>query len=192
VRIQPDWRAGLDRLAADATSLEGFYFRSVDRRFAHPDDVLSGEGPRRNGGRFASVGSRAIYASDTEETALAEVSARKRRLGGRAQIDLKDYPRVTFVLRIVLARHVRLPRPEEDQQLARLMRACLDEDLGPSQAVGDYLRDRGVQGIVFPSAVCPGVNLVVFKDAVPAAAVEVENRGEWVRTITAMARRLAE
>jgi RES domain-containing protein len=67
-------------------------FRSVELAYGHPDDVISGEGTRLHGGRFVPKGRRAIHASLDEETGIREVSARKARLGGQAQILLKDYP----------------------------------------------------------------------------------------------------
>jgi RES domain-containing protein len=69
-------------LIAEATSLQGDFFRSVAFRHFHPDDVISGEGTRLHGGRFVPAGVRAVYASFEEETALREVASRKSALGG--------------------------------------------------------------------------------------------------------------
>jgi RES domain-containing protein len=52
------------------------------------------------GGRFAAKGTRAVYVSLDEEAATREVTARKARLGGKAQIALKDYPRLTYIISI--------------------------------------------------------------------------------------------
>jgi hypothetical protein len=41
-----------------------------------------------------------VYASLDKETMAREVTARKTRLGGKAQIELKDYPRLTYVISI--------------------------------------------------------------------------------------------
>jgi RES domain-containing protein len=73
-------------LIAGAAPLEGDFFRSVAFHYFHPDDVISGEGTRLNGGRFAPVGVKTVYASFEEETAAREVNVRKRALGGRSQI----------------------------------------------------------------------------------------------------------
>jgi RES domain len=62
--------------------------------------VISGAGTRLKGGRFAPKGTRAVYASLDEDTATREVTARKTRLGGKAQIALKDYPRLTYIISI--------------------------------------------------------------------------------------------
>jgi len=65
-------RQQLDELIAGAAPLEGDFFRSVAFQYFHPDDVISGEGTRLNGGRFAPVGVKAVYASFEEETAMRE------------------------------------------------------------------------------------------------------------------------
>src|SRR5258708_36047093 len=93
-------RRQLGVLIAGATSLQGDVFRSVAFRYFHPDDVISGEGTQLNGGRFVPVGVRAVYASLEEETALLEVSMRKSALGGRSQINVGEYPRLTYVLSV--------------------------------------------------------------------------------------------
>jgi hypothetical protein len=49
-----------------------------------------------SGGRFAPVGMKAVYASFEEETAMGEVNVRKSALGGRSQISVGDYPRLTY------------------------------------------------------------------------------------------------
>jgi len=83
-------RKQLDELIASAAPLRGDFFRSVAFHYFHPDDVVSGEGTRLNGGRFAPVGVKAVYASFEEETATREVNVRKRALGGRSQISVGE------------------------------------------------------------------------------------------------------
>jgi RES domain-containing protein len=109
----------LDALLSGASPLVGTFYRSVEFRWMHPDDVASGAGTARLGGRFAPSGTRAVYASDSEETVLREISIRKQRLSGKAQIDLDRYPRVTFRLQIKLKRHVDLtgPFPNADLEI---------------------------------------------------------------------------
>ena len=60
-------RAQLDELIANAAPLEGNFFRSVAFQYFHPDDVISGEGPRVYGGRFVPIGIPAVYASVEED-----------------------------------------------------------------------------------------------------------------------------
>src|SRR3974390_3458344 len=55
-------------MAASATPLSGVFFRAVEFRWMHPDDVMSGAGTAKLGGRFASGGNRALYVLDSEET----------------------------------------------------------------------------------------------------------------------------
>ena len=72
--------------------------------------------------------------------------------------------------------------------------ACLDpNDVTASQEVGEFLRSRGVQGIVFPSAIpgFTGPNLVAFRDATPAAEILHVNREQILRELRRLADRLA-
>ena len=80
------------KLITKVAPLNGTFFRSVAFRYFHADDLISGEGTRQYGGRFAPVGVRAVYASVEEETALREVTQRKTTLGGERQIDVGEYP----------------------------------------------------------------------------------------------------
>ncbi|WP_432756539.1 RES domain-containing protein [Alloacidobacterium dinghuense] len=73
-----------------------------------PAEVLSGAGAKKYGGRFAPLGTRAVYLSDAG--ASGEVLARKLRLGGQAQISLEKYPRIVFAVIVSLSRLVDLRR----------------------------------------------------------------------------------
>lgn len=149
----------LNALIAGACPLAGIFYRSVEFRWMHPDDLVSGSGTAKLGGRFAAPGTRAVYASDSEETVLREISIRRQRLGGRAQIDVDRWPRVTFRLDIRLTHHVDLTGPFSNVELEQLRVACLDvNSLTFSQQVGRYFVRSGVQGIVFsPGASVLGV-----------------------------------
>jgi hypothetical protein len=48
-------RAQLEELISNAAPLEGNFFRSVAFQYFHPDDVISGEGPRVYSGRFVPI-----------------------------------------------------------------------------------------------------------------------------------------
>jgi RES domain-containing protein len=87
-------RAVIQRWMGRPVSLKGFYFRSVEYRYMDPTNVLSGAGTRAHRGRFAAVGIRAVYLSATESGASKEVTARKARFAGAAQISNDKYPRV--------------------------------------------------------------------------------------------------
>ena len=95
MRLGQAARKQLAELIRAATPLKGDFFRSVAFRYFHPDDVISGEGTRLNGGRFVPIRVKAVYASVDEETAMGEVTTRKRALGGQNQIDVGAHPRMT-------------------------------------------------------------------------------------------------
>lgn len=84
----------IKRWISRTTPIKGLFFRSVEYRYMDPLDVLSGAGARAYGGRFAPVGTRAVYLSVTDSGASKEVTARKSRLGGVGQISVEKYPRV--------------------------------------------------------------------------------------------------
>jgi RES domain-containing protein len=189
VTLPADWVQLLDELVAQANALKGNFFRSVELRWGYPDDVISGEGARENGGRFVTAGTRAVYASLDEETAMREATSRKSRLGGASQILLKDYPRMTYVLTIVLSRHVDLRLVAASPGGRKLVDSCSLPDLEPSKAVGQYLFSKGVQGIIFPSVVCNGANMVVSRDVSPSPSIEIENRTEIIKLLREFGKR---
>jgi RES domain-containing protein len=191
VKLPAGWRAAIDSLCDDAKPFEDSCFRSVELAWAHPDDVISGQGTKARGGRFAGKGTRAVYASIDEETATHEVTARKTRLGGKAQISLKDYPRLMYVVSIEAKRCLDFRKVGNDAVLKETLRAAVDpDDLAASQEVGDYLAGKEIDAIIFPSVVCEGANIVVFRDAVPPPKVEIKNRDEILNTIQNIAKRI--
>jgi hypothetical protein len=70
--------------------------------------VLSGDCARAYGGRFAPVGTRAVYLSATDSGASKEVAARKSRLGGVGQISTDKYPRVVYAVAVDLKKALSL------------------------------------------------------------------------------------
>ena len=82
----------IEAWTATAKTLRGIYYRSVEYRYMDPKEVLNGRGAEAYGGRFASVGTRAVFLAESDSAASDEVLARKRRLGGNAQITLDKYP----------------------------------------------------------------------------------------------------
>jgi len=88
----------IKRWISCAAPMKGLFFRSVEYRYMDPIDVLSGAGTRAYGGRFAPIGTRAVYLSVTDSEASKEVIARKSRLGGVGQISIDKYPRVVFAV----------------------------------------------------------------------------------------------
>ena len=128
-----------------------------------PSDVLSGAGTRAHGGRFAAVGTRAVHLSATDSGASKEVTARKARLGGAAQITTDKYPRVVYAVAVNLKRTVDLSALGSSQTANAIRAACLAEhDLADSMDLARELETTGIQGLLFPSVVGGDGNLVVY------------------------------
>jgi RES domain-containing protein len=104
--FSPDELAAIEGWTKRARPLAGLFYRSVEYRFMDPSDVLSGKGTELYGGRFAAMGTRAVYLAGSDDTASREVLARKKRLGNDAQISLAKYPRIVFAVAVSLHRVV--------------------------------------------------------------------------------------
>ncbi len=184
------WQRHALALVARARSLEGEFYRSVELSYAHPDDVISGEGSRLHGGRFAAPGIRAVYGSFNERTAVGEAANRAARLAGSAGISFVGYPRVTYVIAVKLSRCLDLV--DEDPDAHAILSAALDANLTASHEVGQFCREQGVQGIAYPSAVASlsGRNVVVFPDVILRPTIELVNRDEIIRELRRIAERL--
>jgi RES domain-containing protein len=185
VKLTPKQQRLLDRMAAKASSLSGTFFRSVELRWMHPDEVISGAGTIKIGGRFALIGTRAVYASDSEETLAREISARKGRLGGKALISINSYPRITFRIDLTVDRHLSLVKAFHDRDLERLRQRCLNPaSLGFSQLAGEHLQERGVQAVVYASVTGAGSNVVVFLKNTKPGQVVIFNRAKVLSQIS--------
>jgi RES domain-containing protein len=171
-------RKQLAELIAGATSLQGDFFRSVAFRYFHPDDLISGEGTRLSGGRFVPVGVRAVYASLEEETAVREVTTRKNALGGRSQIAVGEYPRMTYVLSVATNRSLDLSA-KLPSELANVVRLCLrGRRHSASQELAAIWISEGIDSVVFPSATGAGRNVAVYLANAAVGSVVVRNRDE--------------
>ena len=171
-------RKQLGVLIAGATSLKGDFFRSVAFRYFHPDDVISGEGTRLHGGRFVPVGVRAVYASLEEQTALREVTSRKNALGGRSQISVGEYPRMTYVLSVATSRNLDLSAtlPSELENVVRLCLAGTGYSV--SQELAAIWIAESIDSVVFPSTTGAGRNVAVYLVNAGAGSVILRNRAE--------------
>jgi RES domain-containing protein len=175
---------------ATAKPLSAVYYRSVEYRFMDPKEVLSGRGAALYGGRFASVGTPAVFLAESDSGASEEVLARKQRLGGSAQITLDKYPRIVFGVGVSLDRVLDLSKRGLPQSIASVRQSCLaPDDLIPSMELGDLLRTRGIQGLVFPSAVGRRKNLIVYLEHCPATALELHNAAELMKKMRQILRR---
>jgi hypothetical protein len=98
------------------------------------------------------VGVRAVYASLEEVTALREVKSRENALGGRSQINVGEYPRMTYVLSVATHRNLDLVATLQSE-LANVVRLCLlGPGYSPSQELAYIWISEGVDSVVFPSA----------------------------------------
>ena len=128
-----------------------------------PRDVLSGAGTRTHGGRFAAVGTRAVYLSATDSGAGKEVTARKARLGGAAQISTDKYPRVVYAVAVNLKATLDLSALGSSQTANAIKAAVLAKnDLTASMDLARELEGEGIQGLLFPSVVGGDDNLIVY------------------------------
>jgi hypothetical protein len=195
VSLAAAWRAALDESIRDTTN------RSRASVFGRSKSPMVFQ-TRSAAGRYAiarrevrPIGSRAVFASLDEVTATREVTARKARLGGRAQISLKDYPRFTYFISVKTEKCVDFRPVEPSSDMGRALAAALDpSDLHISQEVGRYLISKGVQGALVPSVAAPvaprGANIIVFLDADPAPKIEIANREDILNAIADLARRV--
>lgn len=169
-------KAHLRTLISRASPLTGDFFRSVAFRHIHPDDVISGTGTRLQGGRFVPRGVAAVYASLEEETALREVTCRKRVISGRSHVDLRDYPRMIYVIRIATERNLDLSLPVPRELKNLLIRSLRPGPHTVSQAIGALCIEAGIESVIFPSATGSGHNVVVYLPNASAGSVIVLNR----------------
>ena len=120
--------ASIEAWTDSAKPLDGIYYRSVEYRFMDPAEVLNGKGTATYGGRFASVGTRAVFLAASDAAAAEEVLARKSRLGDNAQITLAKYPRIVFGVNVSLQRVLDLSKTGLPKEFAIVRKACLDPD----------------------------------------------------------------
>jgi RES domain-containing protein len=190
VTLSSQWQKHALALVERAGAVDRDYFRSVELSNAFPDDVISGEGSRLYGGRFVRPGIRAVYGSADEHIAIREAAARRQRLAGAGGVRIADLPRITYVIAVKLATAVDLTASDADAEA--VLPACLDSDFADSQDLGEFWRARGVQAIVYPSAVpgLAGTNIVVFRDAAPQPAVVLVNRERIIEELRRLSARL--
>jgi RES domain-containing protein len=188
VTLPADWQKHALALIPRARTVNGDFFRSVELSYALPDDVISGEGSRQHGGRFVKPGVRAVYGSAEEQTAVAEAAYRRRRLAAGSVI--AELPRIMYVISVKVGTAVDLTAVDPDVEA--LLPAWVLTDVSDSQVIGEFLRERSVQAIMFPSA-APGVtgtNIVVFRDVAPKPDLVLVNRDRILEEFRRLSRRL--
>jgi len=171
----------IKRWISCAAPLKRLFFRSVEYRYMDPVDVLSGAGTRAHGGRFAPIGTRAVYLSATDSGASKEVTARKSRLGGVGQISINKYPRVVYAVAVDLKKALDLSTLASSQAAEAVRTACLEKrDLRPSMDLARELISAGIQGLVFPSVVGGDDNLIVYRANCDRKALSIQNEREVI------------
>ena len=181
-------KRGLEIWARSAIAKADVFYRSVSYTYMDPATVLDGKGAEGHGGRFASVGTRAVYLSESDSVASGEVTARKARLGGSSQITTSKYPRIVFRVSFDLKRVLDFSEDQYPAALKTVRERCLEvDDLSTSQEVGDALQKHGIDGLLFPSAAGKGLNLIVFKSNCAAHALRIENEDELVKEMAQIA-----
>ena len=171
----------IKRWISCAAPLKRLFFRSVEYRYMDPVDVLSGAGTRAHGGRFAPIGTRAVYLSATDSGASKEVTARKSRLGGVGQISINKYPRVVYAVAVDLKKALDLSTLASSQAAEAVRTACLEKrDLRPSMDLARELISAGIQGLVFPSVVGGDDNLIVYRANCGRKALSIQNEREVI------------
>lgn len=183
-------QSAIKRWVSRAVPLKGIFFRSVEYRYMDPVDVLSGDGARANGGRFAPVGTRAVYLSVTDSGASREVTARKSRLGGMGQISIDKYPRVVFAVAVDLEKALSLSTLGSSQAAEAVKTACLDQDdLSASMELARERTSAEIEGLLFPSAVGGDDNLVVYRANCGRKALSLKNEREVLDQVRRIAGR---
>jgi RES domain-containing protein len=185
----PHELAAIDGWTKKARPLAGVFYRSVEYRFMDPSEVLSGKGTELYGGRFAAAGTRALYLAGSDDTASREVLARKKRLGNNAQISLAKYPRVVFAVSASLRKVLTWLRKPRSKTLRQVREACLSpNELSHSQELGHILGRARIQGLLFPSVVGAGRNLIVFLDNCDASSLALHSADEMRTRIAEIAK----
>jgi RES domain-containing protein len=171
------WLAqGIRRCLPLATRLTGVVYRVASVRRANPEDLISGIGSQRTGGRWTPPGAfRAVYASRDEATALNEARQQNLRQGVPTWMAL---PLVLTAIEVDLEPVLDLT----DGRLRQALRVSRDRMLGEpwwllqergqealTQALGRLARDHGFAALLTPSAAEPrGSNVVIYPDRIAA------------------------
>ena len=164
-------KARMSRLSSVAGEFFKVVYRANTPKYSNEADLLSGEGSRRHGGRWNPVGVRAIYASLTPETAMAETLAHNRYY----QIPVEDaMPRMFVAMETNLQRVLDLGRGDVRSRLRVSLERILNLDwrrearegrVPVTWLIGQAAFVVGLEGLIVPSSADPeGQNLLVFPE----------------------------
>ncbi len=157
------------------TPCVGVTFRSVELEHASPEQIVSGEGSLKFGGRWNAPKSFPVIYSSTRPGTAVEEAFQLAADYMLAADDLK--PRVTCGIEWNLSRVIDLTRGDLPSwlKLSDWMKENFSRinDYGFEtlcQAFGRAARSSGAAALICPSARVPdGINLVVFRDRLPSA-----------------------
>ena len=160
----------LGKMSPKPARWTGVTFRSVELEHAAPEQILSGEGSLKFGGRWNAPGSFPVIYSSTRPGTAVEEAFQLAADYDLSPDDLK--PRLTCGIEWNLSRVIDLTRKTLSPwlQLADWMEENFARinDSGSEtlcQALGRAARNSGVSALLCPSVRVPeGINLVVFRD----------------------------
>jgi RES domain-containing protein len=171
VSDHPDFDQHLRRMTAivaRASPLLDVVFRCAEPTYATEGDLLTGEGSRKNGGRWNPPSSFAtVYTAFSDTTALAEAKANHLYYG----LDPADaLPRVIVAVNLKLAKVLDLTNGMIRKSLAVSATKMRDDDWRAlnrrgveslTQAIGRAAYQSSLEGLIVP-ACDGGMNLVWF------------------------------
>jgi RES domain-containing protein len=170
-------KSRLKRLVPLATAFAGTAYRSSTPPYAIEDDLLTGEGSKRNGGRWNPPGIAVVYASLTPEVAMAETLAHNRYYGIAIE---EAMPRTFVAIEATLQFVLDLREGGVRQRLQVSEERILSVDWRKevragrepiAQMIGRAAHETDWEGLIVPSAAAPnGHNLLIFPDKLLAGS----------------------
>ena len=165
----------LRRLAPRPDPWKGVTFRSVELEHALPEQILSGEGSYKHGGRWNAPESFPVIYSSTRPGTAAEEAFQLADDYDLTPDDLK--PRVIVGIEWDLSRVIDLTRSDlpawlelEEWTQENFSRINDNGFETLCQALGRAARNLGISAMLCPSVrVADGMNLVTFRDRVRKA-----------------------
>ena len=160
-----------------AIAFDGVVVRSVGTKYANENDIFSGVGAAKVGGRWNPKGLVAVYGSLDIMTATREVYQNFIDAGFSLS---SIQPRVTAGATVSLSRVLDLTKQATASRLGFDLKDLLEEDWlaiqndgdeSWTQAIGRGCAERGFEGLLVPSSCDPkNKNLVVFPDSMDASS----------------------
>ncbi len=93
------------------------------------------------------------YLSATDSGTDKEITARKARLGGVAQIGTSKYPRLVYAVAVRFDRTLDLSALRLLPPAVAIVTACLSIEVTASINLAKLLEMEGIQALIFPSVI---------------------------------------